>query len=216
MSERYTITAEPRTVVGKKVKQLRREGVIPAIIYGQGEPVNIQLERKALRRLLRDASTTNLIDVDVNGDVRTVLARDIQQHVFRRDIMHVDFMEVNLKVAISSEININLVGTTSSDLIGMGSVVLASQTIVIEALPEDLISEIEIDASLVDSPDTIIYAEDLPLPQEISLVTEPDTVVARFEYTQAEISDEIEEVDVEAVEIVGEGEEDAAAEDDAI
>jgi large subunit ribosomal protein L25 len=209
MSDRFSIAAEPRTIVGKKVKQLRRDGIVPAVIYGQEEPVNIQLDRKVLRRVLRGASTTNLIDIDIKGDVRTVLARDIQQHVFRRDILHVDFLEVNLKVAISSEINISLVGTTLSDLAGMGSVVLASQTIVIEALPEDLISEVEIDASVVDSPDTVIYAEDLPLPKGISLVTEPDTVVARFEYTQAEISDEIEEVDVDAVEIVGGEEEEA-------
>jgi len=203
MSDRYAIAAEPRTVVGKKVKTLRRDGLIPAVIYGQNEPVNIQLDRTTLRRVLRDASTTNLIDIDINGDVRTVLARDIQQHVFRRDILHVDFLEVNLKIAISSEISVNLVGETASDLVTMGAVVLASQTIVIEALPEDLISEIEIDASIVDTPDTVIYAEELTLPNGITLVTEPDTVIARFEYAQAELEEEVEEVSVEDVEIIG-------------
>jgi large subunit ribosomal protein L25 len=207
MSDRYSIAAEPRTVVGKKVKRLRRVGIVPAIIYGQNNPLTIQMERNALRRLLRDASTTNLIDIDVNGDVRTVLARDIQQHVFRRDIMHVDFLEVNLQVAISSEVSVDLVGETPEHLMLMGAVVLAAQSVVIEALPEDLISEIELDAALIDTPETVVHAGDLKLPEGVILLTEPDTLIARFQYAQAEIEEEVEEVSVDDVEIIGEEDE---------
>jgi large subunit ribosomal protein L25 len=102
---RLAIEAEPRTVVGKQVKQLRREGLIPAVIYGTQDPVTIQLENKMLRRVLRRAGTTNLIDISFGGQKRTVLAREIQQHLTRGDLIHVDFQEVDLKVKISAEVS---------------------------------------------------------------------------------------------------------------
>ena len=67
MSDRVTIVAEPRTVTGKKVNQLRREGVVPGVIYGQSEPVIIQMEAKPLRRALRSAGTNQLATIEV-GD----------------------------------------------------------------------------------------------------------------------------------------------------
>ncbi|MFN2138526.1 MAG: 30S ribosomal protein S2, partial [Candidatus Promineifilaceae bacterium] len=98
-----TIVAEPRTVTGKKVNSLRREGYVPGIIYGRSDPVKIQMEVKPLRRALRHAGTTQLATIDVNGKEYTVLAREIQQHLTRRDIIHVDFLEVDMTSTIRSE-----------------------------------------------------------------------------------------------------------------
>ena len=110
MTDRIVIVAEPRTVTGKQVKQLRRDGYVPAVIYGQSEPVSIQVETLPLRRALRVAGTNQLATIDVNGKLYTVLAREIQQHVTRRDILHVDFMEVNMKETITSVAEIVTIG----------------------------------------------------------------------------------------------------------
>ncbi|HRQ41695.1 MAG TPA: 50S ribosomal protein L25 [Chloroflexota bacterium] len=208
MSEKLTIAAEPRTVIGKQVKQLRREGMIPAVIYGQREPVAIQLENKSLRRVLRQASTTHLIDLEMQTGTRTVLAREIQQHPTRGDLIHVDFMEVNMAETITSEAELVLVGETSEALKTLGTLVLLVQSVGIECLPGDLVSEIEVQAAGIDSADDVIYIADLQLPKGVTILADPETVVAHFEYNQTAEAAEAEEAaltSVESVEVVEKG-----------
>lgn len=209
---RLAIEAEPRTVIGKQVKQLRREGLIPAVIYGINDPVTIQLENKMLRRVLRRAGTTNLIDISFGGQKRTVLARQIQQHLTRGDLVHVDFQEVDLKVKITAEVSLVLVNHSPMMEDGQGSDVLALTTVEIEALPDDLIAEIEVDASQMTTADEPIYVGDLVTPKGVVILTDPETAVARFEYDRLETSEEEEgyEPTAESVEIIekGKGDED--------
>ena len=209
MSDNFSIAAEQRTVVGKKVKQLRRDGIIPAVIYGQKDPENIQLDNLALRRVLRDASTTHLIDIELGGKKRTVLAREIQQHVTRGDLIHIDFMEVDMNVAITAEAALVLVGQSVPTAEGLGSDVLPLHAVEIECLPDDLVAEIEVDATKIDSPDTNLFVSDLVAPKGVTILTDPETIVARFEYTSVvEEVEEIEEGSVAGVEIIGEADDD--------
>lgn len=210
MSEdRLAIEAEPRAVVGKKVKQLRREGMIPAVVYGINDPVTIQLENKLLRRVLRRAGTTNLINISIGKDTRTVLAREIQQHLTRGDLIHVDFQEVDLKVKITAEASLVLVGTSPMMEDGQGADVLSLTSVEIEALPDDLIAEIEVDVSQMTSADEPIYVGDLSVPKGVVILTDPETAVARFEYERLETAeeDELEGFDAtaDAVEIIEKG-----------
>ena len=207
--DRLTIDAEPRTVVGKKVKQLRNVGMIPAVIYGINDPVTIQLENKMLRRVLRRAGTTNLIDIAVDGGTRTVLAREIQQHLTRGDLIHVDFQEVDLKVKITAEASLVLVGRSQMMEDGQGSDVLSLTSVEIEALPDDLVAEIEVDASQMASADEPIYVGDLVAPAGVEILTDPETAVARFEYArlEEETEEELEgyEATADSVEIIEKG-----------
>jgi large subunit ribosomal protein L25 len=212
--DRLAIDAEQRAVVGKKVKQLRRTGMIPAVIYGINDPVTIQLENKTLRRVLRRAGTTNLINISFSGQTRTVLAREIQQHFTRGDLIHVDFQEVDLKVKITAEADLVLVNRSKMMEDGIGSDVLSLTSVEIEALPDDLIAEIEVDASLLISADEGIYVSDLVVPDGVTILADPETAVARFEYAQLEVEEEEEEVfeaTAEDVEIIDKGK---AEEDD--
>ena len=210
MSDNLLIVAEPRNVVGKKVKQLRREGVIPAVIYGQSDPINIQLDNLKLRRVLRSAGTTHLIDIELEGKKRTVLTREIQQHITRGDLIHVDFMEVNMNVAITAEATLVMVGESIPTADGLGSDVLPTHSVEIECLPDDLIAEIEVDMTQIDSPDKNLYVSDLVAPKGVTILTDPETIVARFEYAAVvseEEEEEYEEGDVGAVEVIGAAEE---------
>lgn len=209
--ERLVVAAEPRTITGKKVKQLRRDGIVPAIIYGKNEPDSIQLERKQLRRVLRKTSTSQLLDIEMNGKKRTVLAREIQQHLTRGDILHVDFFEVDMKSTITAEASLVLVGEPGPDTEGLGSVVLALQAVEIECLPGDLISEIEVDMAGIESPDDVIYVADLPSFEGVNILTDPELTVARFQYALTEEAEEAAEEDytsVEDVEVIEKGKED--------
>lgn len=207
--DRLAIDAEPRAVVGKKVKQLRRTGMIPAVIYGTHDPVTIQLENKILRRVLRRAGTTNLINISFSGQTRTVLAREIQQHFTRGDLIHVDFQEVDLKVMITAEASLVLVNSSKMMEDGLGSDVLSLTSVEIEALPDDLIAEIEVDASLLVSADEGIYVSDLVVPAGVTILADPETAVARFEYARLEVEGEEEgeeyEATADAVEIIDKG-----------
>ena len=209
--ERLVITAEPRTVVGKKVKQLRREGLIPGVIYGRKEPVTIQLENLSLRRILRRAGTTNLVDISLGKQKRTVLVREIQSHVTRGDLLHVDFIEVDLKVTITAEADLVAVGQSAPAVEGLGVATLALRSVEIESLPDALVSQIEVDLTKIETPDDVIYVSDLTAPEGVTILTDPETTVARFEYEKIEEEeDEEEELFVpaaDAVEVVGKGKE---------
>jgi large subunit ribosomal protein L25 len=191
--ERLAITAEPREITGKKVKQLRRVGLTPAVIYGASEPMNVQLDARTLRRVLRKSGGSNLIDVQLGADTRTVLARDIQQHVTRGDVMHVDFLEVDLKTAITGEAELVEVGVSAAMAEGTGTISFATRTIEIEALPEALVSEIEVDISLIVTTDDVITVADIKVPEGVVLLAEPDMTIASFVFDRAALEEEEDE-----------------------
>jgi len=210
MSERLTIAAAPRTVIGKQVRQLRRTGYIPAVIYGQGEPEHIQLENLALRRVLRQTSTTHLLDIDLNGKVRTVLAREIQSHPTRHELVHIDFYEVNMQETITSEAELILTGKSAPAIQGNGHDVLLLHGVEIECLPDALVAEINVDASLIGDDETVIYVKDIQAPAGVTILTDPETPVARFEYESLapDVDEPLSVPAADAVEVIRKGKED--------
>ena len=206
MSDRIVIEAEPREVIGKQVSQLRRTGWIPGVIYGRKTPQIVQMEQKALRRALRTVGTTQLADVKVGGQVKTVLVREIQQHVTRGDVVHVDFLEVDMKATLRSEAELVTTGEATPETQGLGAVTLMLRQVEIECLPDDLVSEIEVDLNAIQSPDDIIHVRDIVVPKGITILTDPDMIVARFEYAMGEEVAAGEEEDAaDAVEVINKG-----------
>ena len=213
MSDRVTIAAEPRMVTGKKVKQIRRQGFVPGVIYGQSEPVNIQMEEIQLNRALRITGMTQLATVDVEGKEYTVLAREIQQHVTRRNVLHIDFMEVDMKATIRSEAELVLVGEAPALELEEGMIAQAMFSVDIECLPDALISTIEVDVSGILTPGDRVQIADRIVPEGVTLLADEDSTVARFQtirvVEEEEEEEELEgiEVDAEGVEVVGREEE---------
>ncbi len=217
--DRITIVAEPRTVTGKKVNKLRRQGVVPGVIYGQSEPVNIQMNAKDLRRALRVTGTNQLATLDVQGKEYTVLAREIQQHITRNDLLHIDFMEVDMKATITSEVDIITVGEAPVEEAGEGTITQSTYSIEIECLPDDLISQVEVDVSVIENPNDTILVKDISIPESITVLTDPDTLVVGFTYTRAALEEEEEEleedmevVDPDSVEVISKGSEEEDSE----
>ncbi|MCZ7668082.1 MAG: 50S ribosomal protein L25 [Chloroflexi bacterium] len=212
--ERLAIAAETREITGKKVKQLRSVGLTPAVIYGASDPVNVQIDSRTLRRVLRKSGSNNLIDVHFGSETRTVLARDIQQHVTRGNVMHVDFLEVDLKIAITGEAELVAVGTSPTVEEG-GLITFAMRFVEIEALPEALISEIEVDISLIQTIEDVITVADLKVPKAVTILSDPETIVASFVYERADIEEEEEEEEeglyepsADSVEVISKGKDD--------
>lgn len=207
MTDRIVIEAEPREITGKQVSQLRREGWIPGIIYGRKSPQSVQMEQKALRRALRVAGTTHLVDINVEGKPRTVLVREIQQHATRGDIVHVDFMEVDMAIKLRAVAELVAVGESQPEAEGLGTVTLILREVDIECLPDDLVATIDVDLTAIKTPDDVIHVSDLTIPKGVEVLSDPDTVVTSFEYTAAEeeLEEGEEEEGAEEVEVIARG-----------
>ncbi|MEW5985466.1 MAG: 50S ribosomal protein L25 [Chloroflexota bacterium] len=207
MADRVTIEAQPRDVVGKQVRQLRQAGWVPGVVYGQSDPLHVQMEKLSLRRALREAGTTQLIDLQIDGSPRTVLTRAIQMHPYRGEVLHVDFYEVNMQETITSEAELVLTGTAAPAAAGLGSVTQTLFEVEIECLPGNLVSEILVDVSQIRTPDDLIHVRDLPVPAGVEILTLPDLVVAKFEYAGVEEAEEeaVVAASADTVEVISKG-----------
>jgi large subunit ribosomal protein L25 len=221
MADRETIVAESRETSAEKAKNLRKAGWIPAIIYGQGTNVNIKMDNLSLRRVLRDAGMTHLIEIQVGSDKRTVLAKDIQKHPTRGDLIHVDFYEVNMQEKLVVDAALTIVGEAQPVTDGLGTTALVLYSVQIECLPDKLISEIEVDMTMIRTPDDSISVSDLEVPEGVEILTDPELVVARFEYVTIEEEEKEEEEDLmfapsaDEVEVIGRGKTDEEEDDEA-
>ncbi len=213
MAENYVIEAQPRETTGKKVSQLRRQGLVPAIVYGpQAKPVNLQIPYRPLQIALMKAGGTNLIDIQVSGKTHTVLAREVQRDILRGDILHVDFFAVDLKAKISIDVPIHFFNESPAIAARKGILITGPTMLTIDTLPSKLLSHIEIDlATLVEVGDSI-HVRDLKLDDEITILNDPDEMIARISQTSAARSAEDEAAEAEAaageVEIIKKGKSD--------
>lgn len=205
MSERIVIEAEPREIIGKQTNKLRRDGWIPGVIYGRKTHTSVQMEQKALRRALRVVGTAHLADLSLNGTTHTVLVREIQQHATRGDIVHVDFLEVDMKTKLRSSAVIVGTGVSAPEAAGLGDVTILTHSVEIECLPDDLVSEIEFNMALIATPDDVVYVKDLVAPKGVEILDDPETVIARFEYVATGDEDLGDGASAEDVEIISRG-----------
>ena len=212
MTDRVVIEAESREVTGSQVNKLRQGGWIPGVVYGQKSPVNVQMEQKALRRALRIIGTTQLADLRVGDQSKTVLVREIQQHLTRGDVMHVDFLEVDMAAKLRAEVELVSIGEALPEEEGLGVATLMLRHVEVECFPDDLPAEISVDLSAIRSPDDVIHVRDLRVPDGVEIMTDADLVVARFEYAAADEEEEggLEEAEesAEEVEVISKGKKD--------
>jgi large subunit ribosomal protein L25 len=208
-----TLIAEPRTVVGSRpAGRLRREGKVPAVMYGlETETANLTVPGRALDHILAGESGANtLITVRVNGEEHLTLARQIQRHPTRGDVLHVDFIRVRRDVAVAAEIPVHLVGEPEGVRDG-GVLEQLVFTLSIEAKPEDIPPGVEVDIAAMNIFDQL-RIEDLRLPAGVAVQHEPDELVVQIVMPRVVEEPEPEEAEGEEVEgEVPEGEEGEAA-----
>jgi large subunit ribosomal protein L25 len=211
VAEKYTLEAQPRTVVGKHVSKLRRQGLVPVVVYGARiAPINLQIPYRPLQIALMKAGGTNLIDIQVNGTTHTVLAREVQRDILRSDILHVDFFAVDESTAIRVEVPIHFVGESAAIEARKGILITGPTTLTVETLPSKLMNVIEVDISVMADVGDAIYVRDLNLGKDATIINDPDEMIARISQTSAARSAEDEaleaaEVSPAEVEIIQKG-----------
>jgi len=194
--EKYELEAQERTVIGKKVKALRREGLLPAIVYGTGiEPVPITLNTKEVLQTLRVIGANTLVTIKLGKKEHLVLVRDIQREVIHRDLLHMDFQEVSLEENISSTVPIVLVGDAPAVKEFEALLITNMEEIQIEAKAKDLPDTISVDIStLLEIGDSILI-KDLVISGDVTVLDDPEDVVivATLPVLMAEIEELVEE-----------------------
>lgn len=180
--DRLELETSPRTILGKKVRYLRRQDVVPVNVYGHGIPsAAMQVEGRALARALARVGKSTLLTLVAEGqEPRTVLVRDVQRDPRYNRLFHVDFYQVKLTERIKLEVPIHFVGDLRPTLKG-GALVHSLTAVEVECLPQDMPHAIEVDLGGLEDFDKPIYVRDLPPLPNVTILTGPDEVVANVE-----------------------------------
>ncbi len=170
-----------REIFGKKVKQLRREGILPGNVYGKDiDSTPVQVEKKEFLPVYKQVGETGLIDLDLNGKSLTVLIHNVAKDYLRDEILHADFFKVNLKEKIKTSVPILLVGEAQAVTDRVGLVQQMLSEVEVEALPQDLPEKIEVDITELAEVDEYIPVEELKTPSGVVILTDPNQSVVKI------------------------------------
>jgi large subunit ribosomal protein L25 len=199
----FSLTVEPRTETGSKVKHVRAQGYIPGVVYGrQGQDAQaLQFEETELMHLLRDGGGSQLIELQGLGEGSThVLMREVQRDPARRNILHVDFYEVQMDVVVHTEVPIRYEG--ESPAIKAGAILIHNlERIEIECLPGDIPEAFVIDLELFQTEYDVVRSSDLGVPEGATIINAtPTDFVASVTVPRILAEEEEEEEDVFAAE----------------
>lgn len=194
------LEAQPRTLTGRKVRQLRQNGLVPVVVYGNDqEPVNLQVVARSLELTLQHGGTSQLVSVDVEGgDTLNVLIRDVQRHPVSHNFLHADLYAVNMTEKQIVSIPVHGLGQPEALETGL-MLYQALDAVEISALPGDIPAYVEVDVTGVTLDDAITVA-DLPAVSGVEYLTDPTEYVFSLITTRAEEEEEEEVEEEEGVE----------------
>jgi len=210
--EKTVMKANRRDVIGKQVKALRREGKLPAVIYGHGiEPTAITLDARQTNKVLSSVGASTLITIDLEGEEYSVLVRDRQRHVLLRHLLHVDFQVLSMTETVRASVSVVLGEEDAPAVESYGAMIITGvESLDIECLPSDLVDRIVVDISGLESIGDSILVRDLPVPDGITILEDPGTMIVVATAPAAEeVEEPEEEIELEEgaePEVIGEEE----------
>lgn len=225
---RVELEARERSLLGSKVKRLRREGWVPGVMYGRDfDSVSLKFDKYALRDVLSQVGGSQLVNIKVDDadEPEFALLREVQRDVITGDLLHVDFYRVMMTETITTEIPLLSVGESPVAEQKEGILLHGIAELEVECLPGDLVDAIEIDMSDLTEVGQAILVEDLAIPSGINVLTDPDEMIARLvpleevelERPAAEVEEElILGEEGEEVEVIGEAEAEEGEEEEEI
>jgi len=203
--EKVVIKASKRTVIGKQVKALRREGKLPAVIYGRHtDPINIELDATVAGRRLARATSSSLITINLDGEEIPTLVREKQRDFIKNNLLHVDFLTVSMTEKLRAYIALRFKSTSLAVKDFNAILVHNLEKLHVECLPGDLPEFIEVDISVLKNPGDGIRVGDLTVAGDVLVLDDEDMMVAvasasKIEEAMAEL-EELEESEGLAVE----------------
>ncbi len=211
-TDRLSLAAAPRAVVGKKVATLRRNGQLPAVVYGHGfSSENVSIDAHEFDLLRRKAGQNALIDLSVDGNkARPVLVHGVQVHPVNRRPLHVDLLLVRMTEEMTVDVPLVAIGISNAVENLNGTLMHQLESVRVRALPDHLPQSIEYSIeSLVDF-DAAVHVSDLTIPGDVTLLTDVEEVVAKV--LASRLQAEAAELEAETAAEVAEAAEGEAAE----
>lgn len=179
--KRLQLDVQKREATGKKVRKLRRGGLLPANIYGKDvKSVSVQVPLKEFDKVYKEVHETGLLDVAMGADVRPALIHNVQLDPRTSLPIHADFYQVNLKEKVKTMVPIVPSGEPKAVVDKLGLLLQPLSEIEVEALPEDLPEKIEVNVEALKVVDEQITVSDLKVTQEVLVLTDPTQVVFKI------------------------------------
>jgi large subunit ribosomal protein L25 len=196
----FQLSANTRTVLGNSVRKLRKQGLLPAVLYGQNfNSLPIQIDKKTFLKLYKQVGKTNVIDLSVDSQTLPVIVQDLDIDPVFGDVRHVDFLVVNLKQKVKVTVPIQYIGTPIG-VKQLGAVLTVNlDELEIEVLPEKIPDFITVDVTnLTNIHDSISVADLLQVAQDYQILNDPETILVSL----TEGASGVEEANVEVTEPV--------------
>ena len=181
------LKAEKRELVGRKVKQLRKQGKIPANVFGKNvDSQSLTVDKKEFSEIYKQAGETQIIDLDG----RPVLVSNIQLDPISGETIHIDFRQVDLKEEIKANVPLVFEGDSPAEKQNLGTVVHQLDEVEVEALPTSLPEKIIVDVTILAEVDQAIYVKDLKVGSDVKITNDAEAIVAKVEPPQEEVVEE--------------------------
>ncbi len=204
--DKVILEAKTRSERGRKVNKGRKEGLVPAVVYGNKvDSLGLWVSALDLKRLLKKSGESTIIDLKIDGkDDRNVLIHEIQKNGLTDNFMHIDFFQVRMDKEIETEVELVFIGEAPAVKEQGGILVKSIDKVEVKCLPADLPSHIDVDISVINAFDKHITINDLKIPAKVKIKADLETVVAlvtppRSEEDLAELEEKVE-ADVTKVE----------------
>ena len=199
--EEIIIKVEKREVVGKQVAKLRRQGILPGVVYGyKVDSYPIQMDTHSTTMLMKKITPTTLVNLDLDGEVTKVIVRERTNDVVTGELLHLDFLAVSMTEMLRADVAIELVGEAPVLEEVPGSLLNQMlNELEIEALPDNMLERVQVDISGLITTDDVVTVSDLDLSDKIIILTPPEEVIVSVSFVaeEEEEPEEVEEVDVE-------------------
>ena len=185
--EKVVLKATKRDVIGKQVKALRREGKLPAVIYGRHlEPISISLEAHSAGLALSKVSASSLVTLEVDGREYPALVRERQRDYIKGVLTHVDFLAVDMNEKLRTSVGLAFVGVSPAVKDYNGVIVHNLERLEVECLPGDLPERINVDISLLKQIGDIIRVRDVAVSDKVRILADEDETIAVVTITKEE------------------------------
>lgn len=176
------LALDARQAVGKENKRLRREGIVPGVVFGKDSPsVPVQVDAKAFDLLYRQAGRTSIVKIKVDGKgaAKSAIIKEIQRNPLTGRAVHVDFFLVNLTQEMQADVPLSFVGTAPAVEMENGTLMTPLDHLKVKALPAEMPHEIVVDISSLVDMDAAVHVRDLSLDAKVTVLNEPDELLAR-------------------------------------
>lgn len=194
MAEESTLAVARRSALGKRVKQLRRQGRIPGNIFGRPEgSMPIEIDAHSLELFLHHHPATRLISMPIaghNGPTEHVLMRHVQHEPRTGHILHIDFFHVAMNEPIAARIPLRFVGEAPAVKMQEGILLHLIDTVEVEALPRDLPEALTVSLEGLTQVDTALYVRDIPVPSNVKVLSAPEEVVVKISPLRGVVAEE--------------------------